>query len=114
MTQIFKIKLWMSSGIALLACTYVCLYNDIEVNDIRFHNYSRIAAIQLLLKVQWYAFVMPLAGAVMALSVDKVKSTAVTTLFLDLLNAAAIAWVLLCLFLWRLQHSPSVDLRGVM
>jgi len=106
-----KISSWLllvfHSILALLACLFVIVYNHVGVMLVRDDTLK--ALVESLLRLQSFAFLVPIAGFVAAFTMRKSEKPLFAFVFSHCLFLFAFAWPLIAILLWQVQRIKIIN-----
>ena len=107
MPENLRIRNWICVLAAFLACVYVWLFNEIEIGRYKFSNIHLIGVVQYFIMLKWWAFAVPVTGALLAMRTPSEQKLnrwwGMIPLFLGLFSAS---YCFLCVMVWALQQPP--------
>jgi hypothetical protein len=113
MKKVFTALLTISCVSALIACVYVCFYNHVgELTQIGRARDGYRGWFSLTIRfseLQWYAFLVPLAGLAAGLSFRKAQHEFGVFLAAAFMLIFALAWAFLAVFVWQNQSIPHTN-----
>lgn len=110
MKRLLRIRIFIASIVALLACFLVHLFNWMGINFLEWSKTTLIRVAEWFLNYQWYFLVVPFIGFASGFLFQKIRKRRFVYLVPELLYLCASVWILLCLLVWSLQADSSSSL----
>jgi len=107
MKRILRIRIFLASIVALLACSLVYSFDWIGINFLKWSKTRCIQIAEWFLHYQWYFLVVPVMGIAIGLLFQKIKKRRFVFLVPEFLYVFIFAWIFLCLLVWSVQVSSS-------